>query len=442
MAETTTTSMTQSKTSGDGAAVDQEQDGGAPANNGIWLGFLDEYDEGEEEQSDVEEVKNKRGWKFPNKVGGRPLWVVPTNLPKEEEMRCGYCEADLVLLIQIYAPLEKIPHAFHRALYLFCCKNGSCFKRGSQCLKALRCQVAQKNDHYTEDTDEEDSDDEHVCDPKDEAAAKRRREKVSKRRNLQEQMCDICSFDAPKRCGRCKVPRYCSQKHQVEHWKNGHAEECKKLVQHPPKSSDILLESTKTLIKKRLFKEYEMATAPESEAAAKQSSEDEAERTEAMGKELALFSQENYAKLHSSIISEIPTDDEFQKMKQDKYFVGFVSRTSKEPGQVLRYYSPSSNTINCPDSATPLFVSQRNHPTDADIPNCALCGSKRTFEFQVTPQLLYYLGVDKRIEDSVDSVDWGTLIVYTCPNSCVTPATTSYATEFVWLQPITSEDRL
>jgi len=103
------------------------------------------------------------------------------------------------------------------------------------------------------------------------------------------------------------------------------------------------LESTKSLIKKRLFKvgtphprpsillisfetkqEYEMVTAPESEAAAKQSVEEDAEKSEVMGKELALFSQEHYAKLHSSLVSEIPSDDEFQKMKQDKHFIGFV----------------------------------------------------------------------------------------------------------------------
>jgi len=57
----------------------------APANNGIWLGFLDQddgeddYDDGVEiagRSNNYTETKNKRGWKFPNKVGGRPVsWV-------------------------------------------------------------------------------------------------------------------------------------------------------------------------------------------------------------------------------------------------------------------------------------------------------------------------------------------------------------------------------
>ncbi len=39
---------------------------------------------------------------------------------------------------------------------------------------------------------------------------------------------------------------------------------------------------------------------------------------------------------------------------------------------------------------------------------------------QILPQLLYHLKVD-RVDGS--SVDWGTLLIYTCPNSCVVEVT-------------------
>ena len=38
------------------------------------------------------------------------------------------------------------------------------------------------------------------------------------------------------------------------------------------------------------------------------------------------------------------------------------------------------------------------------------------------PQLLYFLGVTGK-----DSLDWGTLIVYTCPDSCAPTAPSSAA---------------
>ena len=51
---------------------------------------------------------------------------------------------------------------------------------------------------------------------------------------------------------------------------------------------------------------------------------------------------------------------------------------------------------------------------------------------QVMPQLLYYLRLDS-IEGV--SIDWGTLSVYTCGNSCAsTPTDVAYQQEFLWKQ--------
>ena len=48
---------------------------------------------------------------------------------------------------------------------------------------------------------------------------------------------------------------------------------------------------------------------------------------------------------------------------------------------------------------------------------------------QVMPQLLYYLKMDVV---SGPSVDWGTLLIYTCADNCSTgPA---YHQEFLWKQ--------
>jgi pre-rRNA-processing protein TSR4 len=52
------------------------------------------------------------------------------------------------------------------------------------------------------------------------------------------------------------------------------------------------------------------------------------------------------------------------------------------------------------------------------------------------PQLLYYLKVDKVGEDSLD---WGTLVVYTCPASCTPKEGSGYVEEFIWRQNFTLE---
>lgn len=107
----------------------------------------------------------------------------------------------------------------------------------------------------------------------------------------------------------------------------------------------------------------------------------------------------------------------------------------------------------------PLLVSQEGAPQSTDIPTC-VCGAKRQFEFQVLysverydvfytvtlfqppfhstcmqvmPQLLYYLKLDAVSEASID---WGTVIIYSCSASCTTQhgATSMYSTDLVWKQ--------
>ena len=54
--------------------------------------------------------------------------------------------------------------------------------------------------------------------------------------------------------------------------------------------------------------------------------------------------------------------------------------------QVLRYCRWNNNA---------RLVMSSNFNTNTNIPNCQYCNGPRKFEFQVMPQLLYYLNVDK-----------------------------------------------
>jgi|TARA_B110000238_G_scaffold103622_1_gene112784 pre-rRNA-processing protein TSR4 len=75
------------------------------------------------------------------------------------------------------------------------------------------------------------------------------------------------------------------------------------------------------------------------------------------------------------------------------------------------------------DGAEPLWPSVTKAPNHRDVknvPNCARCGAKRRFEFQILPQLINHLDVDCEL---ASAVDFGSIAVYTCSRSCAPPET-------------------
>lgn len=62
-------------------------------------------------------------------------------------------------------------------------------------------------------------------------------------------------------------------------------------------------------------------------------------------------------------------------------------------------------------------------PDDFSIPNC-ICGAQRCFEMQLLPTIINFIKLAKNAVKSeskkfdLDSFDFGTVLVYTCPNSC------------------------
>ncbi|CAJ0762369.1 708_t:CDS:2, partial [Entrophospora sp. SA101] len=98
---------------------------------------------------------------------------------------------------------------------------------------------------------------------------------------------------------------------------------------------------------------------------------------------------------------------ENSKVKVDKAFLKFQKRIQLFPKQILRYSRLHEDDKN-PD---PLWVSDNDKPGEDDIiiPKCSNCGQERTFEFQVLSTLLNYLKID---HTKLDSLDWGTLLIY------------------------------
>ena len=89
----------------------------------------------------IEDIKaplNSRFF-FPSKVGGRPAWMIPENIPA---VSCDSCRNPMTFLLQLYAPDSENPQAFHRTLMVFCCLSCRCF------LKCIRTQISLENKFY------------------------------------------------------------------------------------------------------------------------------------------------------------------------------------------------------------------------------------------------------------------------------------------------------
>lgn len=202
-------------------------------------------------------------------------------------------------------------------------------------------------------------------------------------------------------CGKCRKVSYCGQLHQKLDWA-AHKQLCSAdddNVKFPP--SEIL------------FPEYEIDIEDEEplEEGKKESEKDaEARRM----KEYENLVKEGKVGVMPDI-SDKELED-FSESKEDKLFGKFKKNVDGYETQVVRYHR----------HGTPLWISDHGVLNMAFVPNCEACGSRRTFEFQIMPQMLNEL---KNYE-----LDWGIIAVYTCENDCHTNG--KYVQEFCYKQDV------
>ncbi|XP_039562946.1 programmed cell death protein 2 isoform X2 [Passer montanus] len=203
----------------------------------------------------------------------------------------------------------------------------------------------------------------------------------------------------PERCcGRCRRAAYCGPEHQALDWRRGHRRSC---GQHAAGEYEILIEPEEP--------EFP-ADSTDDEQGAEDTSKDAKEQEE-LG--AAGPADEAFQSLDEETLEAMAKHE----TEEEKIFQMFKKQVAAEPEQIIRYCRGEG----------PLWVSGENRPEEKDIPNC-VCGAKRIFEFQIMPQLLNHLQVDSLGE----SIDWGTLVVYTCADSC--GGGTEYLEEFIWKQ--------
>lgn len=342
---------------------------------------------------------------FPSKAGGVPAWLNPVDLLSEKSFTCGFCREPLQFLLQIYAPISDKESTFHRMLYVFMCPSMSCLLRDQheqwkrtenpcRSVKIFRCQLPRSNPFYSSEP------------PKHNGA--------DKPSITGAPLCCWCgTWKGDKICSSCKSARYCSAKHQSMHWRSGHKNECCKLLNSTSASASSIVNGKSKVgagekyVSSSLWPEYEIIIEDECTFDS-ETSEDNCSFTSLALKNNKI--DETYQFL----------SDKFEADMDKKVWASFQERIVKAPEQVLRY---------CRDSdAKPLWPLSIGRPSKADIPRCNNCKGPLLYEFQIMPQLLFYFDV----KNDPDSLDWATIVVYTCLSSCDTGL--SYKEEFAWLQ--------
>ena len=300
-------------------------------------------------------------------AGGAPQWLDARAPPGDATLRCEVCAAPMAFVLQVYAPRED--EAFHRALYVFACRDARCGPKQTptkRAFKAVRQQLARRNPLYAWEPDE----------PVDDAAAP----------------------DAPDAAARNA---------------GAHGTE-------PGAIESVAFACPR----------YELVVEPEPCASASAPP-----RTHATDAEML--------RRHRDVVDDgtvvAPADTTTQDVGvplgadggriDDEQTRRFLVRVERAPSQVLRYER----------GGAPLWASAIGRCEDAapEIPRCHCCGGPREFEFQVMPQLLHYLGVDRDEAGASDvpPLDWGVLAVFTCAQSCARDEAVGPVEEFVWYQP-------
>ncbi|KAL2897021.1 Programmed cell death protein 2 [Bienertia sinuspersici] len=439
---------------------------------------MHDFDEGDDEEQ--EQVPVKLGF-----VGKTSIWLVgspssvplqggtyPVNLPTGKSCLCDLCGEPLQFLLQVYAPISEKDSTFHRTLYVFMCLKWNVF---------LETNMSNGNV-------------DHKSNPEEDLKARKNHDIfcTCEGLSLPTLASVVCLGVAHGRdikyVGAVKQLVTALRKHQEMHWRD-HKLHCQQFslsfkssdgsCNDNTSSKEMLVgayiffyaeallhgsfasSSTQTFpVKKRsnhgrktrllqsgrsamglrpifsrnrvialrvgthtklvatmfrngrtpfsasktLWPEYEIVCEDESEF----SNSDADEHSD------SLVSMQQMEETFNSLMDSFEGDDDRQN------WATFQQHLAKAPEQILRYSRD--------ELAKPLWPTSSGRPSRADIPNCSSCAGAMKFEFQILPQLLYYF----HVKNDDNSLDWATIVVYTCANSC--EGSPPYKEEFAWVQ--------
>lgn len=370
---------------------------------------------------------------FPSKVGGKPAWLIPQNLPStESELACHCCSRPLRFLLQVYASLDwEKESAFHRVLHVFICTNCQ-----PNQVRIFRAQLPRDNPFYSLDR------------PVGEQIAASVREAGDRDQEL-----DVLC------CHSCGLPRFSSRKDEDQDQVDrcSECERFERLGESPAMFQERELSTTQAELPDEEDEEDEAGGVDARKAASSSAHEDDEENEEveevytpgAKKKDRDLVAEadaviasakakgaseavlEKLQAYRSKVAddsenaldaSEAAVFDEFCKERgeYDPVFSKFNAYSKANMGHVLRYKF----------GGQPLWFAEPNR-LGSGPPPCERCGGERVFEMQLQPQMIAILGGTRLAE----RLDFGTICCYSCRASC-DPAKGSspYLEEFAHVQ--------
>lgn len=450
--------------------------------NSIQLGFLNEIDNNSNNSDKI--IKNNDGifsnsdWSAWDGgiVGGKPCWLNPANPLSYNEILCNKCEEPMIHLLHLYCPLDDPEHAFHRTLYLFCCQKPLCISSGN--VKCFRYQLPRNNPYFPYH-----SEDGPIIDTsyktKEEISANH---PYHSRMTQLCVVCGCQGDKRCGSCGEVSYCSRAHQKFHwkigghnkqcggnnnaididIVHDDNNNLESVKVNVDTKDIKSGIIFPQYEIMVMEEELDEN-LATPidiplPVSKTVVTESTsfaDNEDDDDKAIREEFEKVARRSGQEVPTNNHVDGEDDEGGEGDGEDEIYQEFTKRVRMGgAAQVLRYsrwnpqghllmhkqaYSNSDTNNSTIDNAEEMQM-QMQIDKLVSIPCCENCGSPRQIEFQVMPQLIHFIdkkGVtrttrsgskaydkedeedkEKLIEDT--DLDWGTLDVWTCTNSCNT----------------------
>ncbi|KAL3783930.1 hypothetical protein ACHAWO_012819 [Cyclotella atomus] len=349
------------------------------------------------------------------KIGGRPSWLNPRDIP-HEILRCrGACSTNssedegtpLCFITQLYCPGDDVrEEAFHRSIYVFacptCCSGNSPLMQSvkdastaetsntgsppkhslSDCIQILRCQLPKQNEFYP---------------PKGDSG-----EKWIKHQSQYWAQCgkddklNLCAVCGQRSRGKCPKQNkwFCGPNHQKEHLRAA-----KKL--NDESTTNVPLKYLQSICY-----ESELVVEEEPKPSSPQYTENDVKQ-----KPKGLFEGEltdadstlEQVELNAMTLSEAATGvtDPTTLAFYARMAIGGEENDVRD--QCLRYSRWPEDKIDAEDDDAedvgPLWLASDNQPPSQFPPPCQYCGAARAFEFQILPQMLHYLFHDPQSSD-------------------------------------------
>lgn len=132
-------------------------------------------------------------------------------------------------------------------------------------------------------------------------------------------------------------------------------------------------------------------------------------------KEIEMKKYQEYLDKYKPILQNENMDEYLENKDEElKIFNRFKKMAFR--GEIIRYCAGWQENCDTNQSDKILWISNKNKILDfaEEVPACENCGTSRRFEFQIMPNLLNKIQLNSKI----DSLDFGTLLVFSCPQSC------------------------